>query len=773
MAAVILRLRVWLRSQWRRCVIVGVFAGLVGGVAMGLAAGSRRTDSAPDRYTRDAGGDPDLLITQLGGAPLTEQTRQLPGVARAQALVFVTAFLLSPVDGSPILEPNPFAGDATVVGAKITAGSNAAPGATDEFIVNETFAALLRERFGTRVGDRFQAAAFDQDQVNSGSFGPDEPPAVPPFTATLVGVASSPSDFDDPSPAMIFPTEFLDAHPNAGVVQSLIAVDVADDADPSAVMDAFRRLPNGAGAYNVPTRVVSPAARRAVQFQVTALWLVTAVSILAAVATMAMIVTRAFRTAADERTSLSAIGWRRRDMIIERSMEGAVIGVIGAAIATGLSAGLTALFPLGILRSFEPSPGARPDTSVSVIGIVAIVAVVVLAAASSVRRAPERGGSRQAATSRRRIPASGSGLALPSGVMLAVSSSAGGRRSLGGLAAGAVAVAGVVGSIIVGSSVAQIVDRPGRWGVAYDQLYGNPYAPSATDIIAPAIDDPLITAVSGATIGSIALNGTDVAMFAVDTVRGNLGPIVLDGRAPAGTEEIALGAEVARRLGVDIGDEVNAVGSEGGTARLTVVGVVVTPDSAGNGSTMTFAGFAAITPSATENLLLVDFVAGAPADVAERVDASAAGGGNLIKPTSVRALQRVTTAPFLLGAVLAGLLVLTCGYVLAMSVRARRADLAVLRALGADGRQLRRIIHWQATLLAAAVSAVGIPAGVAAGRSVVRLVTETLGIVPGAHASVAMLLEAAVSALVGANLLAVLPAQRAARTSAIELLRDR
>jgi ABC-type lipoprotein release transport system permease subunit len=145
----------------------------------------------------------------------------------------------------------------------------------------------------------------------------------------------------------------------------------------------------------------------------------------------------------------------------------------------------------------------------------------------------------------------------------------------------------------------------------------------------------------------------------------------------------------------------------------------------------------------------------------------------LVKPTSVRALERVTMAPLLLGAVLAGLLVLTCGSVLAMSVRARRVDLAVLRALGADGSQLRRIIHWQATLLAVIVVAVGVPGGVAAGRWVVQLVTGTLGIVPGAEISMTLLLATAVVTIATANLLALLPARGAARTTAGELLRDR
>jgi hypothetical protein len=407
------------------------------------------------------------------------------------------------------------------------------------------------------------------------------------------------------------------------------------------------------------------------------------------------------------------------------------------------------------------------------LGMLAVVAVAVLAAAQASRRGVEQLRARPPVGATSRLSPIGSGVSMTTGAMMAVTGPTGGRRSIGGVFFGAIAVAGVVGSIIVGSSVARIVERPSRWGVNYDQLYGNPYAPAPSDIVTPAVDEPLITAVSGATIGSITLDGRDTSLFAFDAVRGGLGPTILDGRAPAATDEVALGAEVADRLHAHIGDELTATGPDGATAHLRMVGIAVTPDSAGNGVAMTFAGYAALAPSATENLLLVDFAADAPADVAQRVAAAAAGPGLLTKPTSVRALERVTTAPFMLAAVLTGLLVLTCAYALAMSVRARRTELAVLRALGADGRQLRGIVHWQATLLAAAVVIVGIPAGIAAGRAVVRLVTSTLGIVPGAQLSPALLAGIPLAAILAANLLALLPARRAARTAVGELMRDR
>ena len=106
----------------------------------------------------------------------------------------------------------------------------------------------------------------------------------------------------------------------------------------------------------------------------------------------------------------------------------------------------------------------------------------------------------------------------------------------------------------------------------------------------------MFDAVTGANFGSVTINGSDTATVGFDSAKGGLAPTVLEGRDPRGDDEIGIGAEVARRLDVGIGDTVEAVGSSGEPHPLTVVGIVVTPDSAGNGAAMTFEGFQAIEP---------------------------------------------------------------------------------------------------------------------------------------------------------------------------------
>ena len=210
-----------------------------------------------------------------------------------------------------MLTPNPWAGDDRSLGARVVEGRFTDPEAPDEFTANRTFADFLAANFGTRVGDEFEVTSFDQEQLDSNrAFNSGEPPAVPLFTATLVGVTEAPSNFDDSAPAMVFSRAFLTAHPTVGVVQTKIAVHLEPGADPDAVLRAVRDLPSGNDASNEAFRIVSADARRAVRFQTTALWLVTVIAAIAAAFVIVLLSNRALRTSEADGRSLAAIGWR-------------------------------------------------------------------------------------------------------------------------------------------------------------------------------------------------------------------------------------------------------------------------------------------------------------------------------------------------------------------------------------------------------------------------------------------------------------------------------
>ena len=106
------------------------------------------------------------------------------------------------------------------------------------------------------------------------------------------------------------------------------------------------------------------------------------------------------------------------------------------------------------------------------------------------------------------------------------------RRSLASLLAGMIGIAALVGAVIVGLSVDDMVHTPTRWGVNYDDLFGNPFIETDTDIVTPIARTPGVTQLTAAHIGSLTVDGIDTSALAFDPVKGALLPDVLEGRAP-------------------------------------------------------------------------------------------------------------------------------------------------------------------------------------------------------------------------------------------------
>jgi len=127
--------------------------------------------------------------------------------------------------------------------------------------------------------------------------------------------------------------------------------------------------------------------------------------------------------------------------------------------------------------------------------------------------------------------------------------------------------------------------------------------------------------------------------------------------------------------------------------------------------------------------------------------------------------------PLVLGVFLALLAIGAVGHALATAVRRRSHDIAVLRALGMTQWQCRWVVVTQASVLAVIGLLLGVPLGLAVGRTVWRAVADytPLQYVPP-FALWAMLLVAPATLLI-ANLLAAWPGRRAARLRISHILR--
>jgi ABC-type antimicrobial peptide transport system permease subunit len=118
---------------------------------------------------------------------------------------------------------------------------------------------------------------------------------------------------------------------------------------------------------------------------------------------------------------------------------------------------------------------------------------------------------------------------------------------------------------------------------------------------------------------------------------------------------------------------------------------------------------------------------------------------------------------------LAGVATLT--HTLLTSIRRRRRDLAILKALGFGRGQVTAAIGWQATTMAALALLLGIPVGIAAGRLVWTVFANTLGVVPEPVVALGAILLLIPAVLIVGILIAILPARSAGRTRAAIMLR--
>ena len=133
--------------------------------------------------------------------------------------------------------------------------------------------------------------------------------------------------------------------------------------------------------------------------------------------------------------------------------------------------------------------------------------------------------------------------------------------------------------------------------------------------------------------------------------------------------------------------------------------------------------------------------------------------------------RSVGATPVLLASGLAAGAIVALGLTLTASVRRRRHDLALLKTLGFTKGQLAAAVAWQASVAAVVGLMAGVPLGVALGRQLWILFARTIDAVPQPTVPVVSVILVALGALVVANLVAALPARRAAQTSPALILR--
>ena len=127
--------------------------------------------------------------------------------------------------------------------------------------------------------------------------------------------------------------------------------------------------------------------------------------------------------------------------------------------------------------------------------------------------------------------------------------------------------------------------------------------------------------------------------------------------------------------------------------------------------------------------------------------------------------------PLALALGLASAALLSLALTVLSSVRRRRHELALLKALGMTRRQVRAVIAWQTTLTLLIAVAIGARLGIAGGRWAWQSFAGSLGAVPVTEVPVPLLILGLATLVVAGNLLAAVPAAVAARTRPAAALR--
>jgi hypothetical protein len=276
-----------------------------------------------------------------------------------------------------------------------------------------------------------------------------------------------------------------------------------------------------------------------------------------------------------------------------------------------------------------------------------------------------------------------------------------------------------------------------------------------------------------------------VQAFAFERITGDTSPTILEGRAPNGDAEIALGGQTLDRLDADVGSVLPFRGPSGERAELTVVGRTLVPLTT-LGSELSVAEGGVVDGAVMERLGEVEpsllLLTAAPGVAPEEVEAIVAGrlgpealGGNPVAgpehSADLRGYDAVRDTPLLLAGLLALLGIGVLGHTVSTTVRGRKHELAMLRVLGFRSRELRASVRWDVLTIVGACALVAVPLGVAAGRVLWTRFAASIGVVDDPLTPVGAVAGVALVTVALALAFALLPARQATRLRPAEVLR--
>ncbi|MGA2519736.1 MAG: FtsX-like permease family protein [Acidimicrobiales bacterium] len=812
-----------------------LLVGVVGGVAMGAIAGARRTQSSFPVYLASTNPSEVQFFTEFApstnigySARVNRAIARVRYVERSAVVVGFDGTLQPlrplPMNAVPGEAPPSFEGGLngeylSIDRVKLLRGRMADPRRIDEFVMSASGA----QEYGLHIGSTLPLGFFTDTQTASPTF--TGYPGAKPYLAVdmkLVGIieASQQVIQDDDAAlgdqlAVVTPA-LTRRLATCCAYYSYVALQLdGGSRHLAAVASAVGKIlpstslgPPGGGQTDGPTVAKAQRVARPVSIAFGAFGIIAA---LAALVIGGLVVSRITRRNAGDVAVLRALGagpaMTAADGLV--GILGAVVA--GAVLAVVVAVALSPLAPVGAVRPVYPDPGIAFDWTVLAAGFgVLVVGLGAVAVLSVFRAAPQRAVARRGAAERdssvaRAAAAVGLPPAAVSGIRSALGAGAGrDAASVRSAVLGAVlAVLVIVTSVTFGASLNALVSRPALYGWNWDyaMLAGFSGAEDmpAAQTAALFDHDHDLAHWTGVYFEDVELDGQSAPALALDP-NAAVQPALLSGHPLQSARQIVLGSATLAQLHKHLGDTVMVNTGGRASMALRIVGTATMPTIGGSGDPALQMGTGAVvspslfppaelnqqgSPIPGPNAVFVTVRPGvAPAKALaslHRIDsalghsalgeAPPSGVVSLLRPAEIADYRSVGSTAFVLAGLLGAGALGALGLTLVASVRRRRSELALLKALGFTERQLAATVVWQSSVSAAIGVIVGLPLGIALGRWLWTLFARGISAVPDPTVPVLSMVLVAVGALVFANLVAAVPGRIAARTPTAILLR--
>lgn len=794
MNAVWVLVRSGVRARWRALVSLALIAGIGGGAAIAAVAGARRAESVYPRF-RVATNAFDEVISASGDVPIAKQGALLEPVTRLPAIMgysLVHTFACTVTGPSgfsevfpdifPVASPDGRLGT-TIDRVKILSGRLADPARADEGVLSPIPAQHLGARVGSVLTLRFPDGERRIRVVGIGLVAGEVDPGAGGYLPLVLL-----------TPAFYAQNEHRPDPDFAGPV--LVVTIRGGKAGAGELAKELAGLSNKLQ----PSLYASPqdaAVARTAKFQAIGLAVFAGLAILTILAIFAQLLARQVFLESNEHATLRSIGMSTRQLTMLSFLPVVVVALGATIVAVGLAIAVSPVFPIGLFRQLEPSPGIRMDSVALALGAVGTILLIVVAGALPARRAGATAGRAQGAFSRgsNRVANLLAEASFPpsatAGIRMALEQGRG-RTSVPvrtTIFGSMLALTALTASLAFGASLHTLVTTPRLSGWDFDVIYSGPSQATADAVAHRLVTEGTARSYAFGNIPDVRIGGAIINALLFKP--GSFGPSIIAGRRPVGPREIALGPKTMRVLHTAIGRSVpvqmldpTADTPVGVPSSLKIVGTVATPQffftqaGSGVGAVISdaFAISKGLSASVVDSGVYIRFAPGVSLDRGiARLKAVASvnqffllqrsESSDLTNLAGISNLPRVGAG--LLALVAAGTLIHT----LVTSVRRRRRDFAILRAIGFLRRQVALTVVWQATTIIVISVAIGLPLGAIAGRVGWRLFVGQLGYVPEAVVPLLQVLLIIPFSIALANIAASIPARAAATAGPSSALR--